>query len=156
MAARGGRSARGPAIPALLDRRRLVAQAIRVVSQLRVDYRRSPLSVERTPPLRGAPRPGDRLPDATVSVGGPPRRLHGLLVRPGVHLLLQRDAEVVHPETVTGPQVTVLRLTNSPGRGLMTVRPDGHVGFRCGSFDSAGLTGWLSLTGATASPTARP
>lgn len=144
-----------PAIPALLDRRRLVAEAIRLISQLRVNYRRSPLSVEGTPPLRGAPRPGDRLPDATVSVGGPPRRLHGLLVRPGVHLLLQRDAEV-QPETVTGPQVTVLRLTNSPGRGLMTVRPDGHVGFRCGSVDSAGLAGWLSLTGATGSPAVRP
>ncbi|WP_240437083.1 FAD-dependent monooxygenase [Streptomyces sporangiiformans] len=144
-----------PAIPALLDRRRLVAEAIRLISQLRVNYRRSPLSVEGTPRLRGAPRPGDRLPDATVSVGGPPERLHQLLARPGVHLLLQRDADPP-PDAVPGPRVTVLRLTNSPGRGLVAVRPDGHVGFRCGTADPAGLTGWLSLIGAAPSPSIRP
>ncbi|MET8572901.1 FAD-dependent monooxygenase [Streptomyces sp. NPDC004783] len=144
-----------PAIPALLGRRRPIAEAIRLISQLRVNYRHSPLSVEGTPPLRGAPRPGDRLPDAAVSVGGPAERLHGLLARPGVHLLLQRDA-APPPHTVAGPRVTVLRLMNSPGRGLVAVRPDGHVGFRCGAADPAGLTGWLSLTGAAASPPVRP
>lgn len=120
-----------------------------------MNYRRSPLSVEGTPPLRGAPRPGDRLPDAIVSAEGPPRRLHELLARPGVHLLLQREADPP-PDAVPGPLVTVLRLTNSPGRGLMAVRPDGHVGFRCGTADPAGLTGWLSLIGAAASPLVRP
>ncbi|WP_232108243.1 MULTISPECIES: hypothetical protein [Streptomyces] len=45
---------------------------------------------------------------------------------------------------------------NSPGRGLVAVRPDGHVGFRCGAADPAGLTGWLSLIGAAASPPVRP
>ncbi|MFE9644490.1 FAD-dependent monooxygenase [Streptomyces sp. NPDC006365] len=144
-----------PAIPALLGRRRLVAEAIRLVSQLRVNYRRSPLSVEGIPPLRGAPRPGDRLPDAAVSVRGPAERLHGLLARPGVHLLLQRDA-ALPPDALAAPRVTVLRLMNSPGRGLVAVRPDGHVGFRCGAADPAGLTGWLSLIGAAASPPVRP
>ncbi|MEU1473882.1 FAD-dependent monooxygenase [Streptomyces sp. NPDC005760] len=52
-----------PAVPILLDRRRLVAEVIRFISQLRVNYRHSPLSVEGKPRLRGAPRPGDRLPD---------------------------------------------------------------------------------------------
>ncbi|MCD9876358.1 FAD-dependent monooxygenase [Streptomyces guryensis] len=144
-----------PAIPALLDRRRLVAEAIRLISQLRVNYRHSPLSVEGTSRLRGAPRPGDRLPDATVSVGGTPTRLHELLARPGVHVLLQRDADSP-PDAVPGPLVTVVRLTNSPGRGLLTVRPDGHVGFRSGSADPAGLTDWLSLVGAATSPPVRP
>ncbi|GAA3494711.1 FAD-dependent oxidoreductase [Streptomyces prasinosporus] len=142
------------AVPVLLGRRRLVAEAVRLLSQLRVNYRRSPLSVEGTPPLRGAPRPGDRLPDAAVDAGGPAERLHGLLARPGVHLLLQRDADPP-PDTPAGPRVTVLRLSNSPGRGLVAVRPDGHVGFRCGAADPAGLTGWLSLVGAAASPPAR-
>jgi hypothetical protein len=136
-----------PAVPALLERRRLIAEAVRLISQLRVNYRRSPLSVDGTPRLRGAPRPGDRLPDATVSVAGSPRRLHTLLARPGVHLLLQRDA-APPPEAATGPRVTVLRLANSPGRGLLTVRPDGHVGFRCGAADPDGLTRWLALVGA--------
>ncbi|WP_149179707.1 FAD-dependent monooxygenase [Streptomyces sp. TRM49041] len=144
-----------PAVPALLNRRRLVAEAVRIISQLRVNYRGSPLSVEGTPRLRGAPRPGDRLPDATVSVGGPPERLHRLLDRPGVHLLLQRDADPL-PDAVPGPLVSVLRLANSPGRGLVAVRPDGHVGFRSGTTDPAGLTGWLSLIGAAAPPPVRP
>ena len=144
-----------PAVPALQARRRLVAEGNPLVSHLRVNYRRSPLSVEGTPRLRGAPRPGDRLPDANVSVGGPPQRLHGLLTRPGVHLLLQRDADPP-PEAVLGPHVTVLRLTNSPGRGLIAVRPDGHVGFRCGTADAAGLSGWLSLICAAPSPSSRP
>lgn len=144
-----------PAVPVLLERRRLVAEGIRLISQLRVNYRGSPLSVEGTPHLGGAPRPGDRLPDAPVSVGGPPQRLHALLARPGVHLLLQRDAGSL-PEAVLGPHVTVLRLTNSPGHGLVAVRPDGHVGFRCGTADVVGLRGWLSLIGATASSPGRP
>ncbi|MET9153453.1 FAD-dependent monooxygenase [Streptomyces griseoflavus] len=143
-----------PAVPVLLGRRRLVAEAVRTVSQLRVNYRHSPLSVEGTPPLRGAPRPGDRLPDRAVSVGGPAERLHGLLARPSVHLLLQRDA-VPPPDTPAASPVTVLRLANSPGRGLVAVRPDGHVGFRCGAADPAGLTGWLSLVGAAVFPSAR-
>ncbi|MGP4051255.1 FAD-dependent monooxygenase [Streptomyces sp. 2A115] len=41
-----------PAVPVLLDRRRLVAEGMRLISQLRVNYRRSPLSVEGTPHLR--------------------------------------------------------------------------------------------------------
>ncbi|WP_329445039.1 FAD-dependent monooxygenase [Streptomyces canus] len=140
-----------PAVPILLDRRRLVAEGIRFISQLRVNYRHSALSVDGRPRLRGAPRPGDRLPDAAVSVGGPPQRLHGLLAGPGVHVLLQRDA-TAPPESVLGSQVTVHRLRNSPGRGLIAVRPDGHVGFRCGTADAAGLSDWLSLIDATASP----
>nr|WSY49753.1 FAD-dependent monooxygenase [Streptomyces sp. NBC_00886] len=140
-----------PAVSVLLARRRLVAEGIRFISQLRVNYRHSALSVDGRPRLRGAPRPGDRLPDATVSVGGPPQRLHGLLAGPGVHVLLQRDA-TAPPETVLGSQVTVHRLRNSPGCGLIAVRPDGHVGFRCGTADAAGLGDWLSLIGATASP----
>ncbi|MFF9868901.1 FAD-dependent monooxygenase [Streptomyces sp. NPDC013953] len=143
-----------PAVPVLLDRRRLVAEGIRVISQLRVSYRHSPLSVEGTPRLRGAPRPGDRLPDATVSAGGPSQRLHHLLARPGVHLLLQRDADPL-PDATSGPGVDVLRLMNSPGQGLMAVRPDGHVGFTCGATDEAGLNGWLALIGAAASSASR-
>lgn len=143
-----------PAVPILLDRRRLVAEGIRSISQLRVNYRHSALSVEGKPRLCGAPRPGDRLPDATVSIGGPPQRLHRLLAGPGVHVLLQRDA-APPPDAVLGPQVTVLRLRNSPGRGLIAVRPDGHIGFRCGTADVAGLSRWLSLIGAAASPSSR-
>ncbi|GAA2439589.1 hypothetical protein GCM10010273_16670 [Streptomyces lavendulocolor] len=144
-----------PAVPVLLERRRLVAEGVRVISQLRAGYRHSPLSVTGTPRLRGAPRPGDRLPDATVSTGGPPRRLHHLLARPGVHLLLQRDAAPL-PDAVAGPYVEVLRLASSPGHGLVAVRPDGHIGYTCAVVDPAALNGWLTLIGAAAPPADRP
>ena len=50
-----------PAVPYVLGRRRLVAEAARLLSQLRVHYRDSELSVEGAPPGRRGPRPGDRL-----------------------------------------------------------------------------------------------
>ncbi|MFE1248486.1 FAD-dependent monooxygenase [Streptomyces sp. NPDC058735] len=136
-----------PVVPALLGRSRLVAEGVRILSQLRVTYRHSPLSVQGTPRLRGAPRPGDRVPDATVVTAGAARRLHRLLAEPGVHLLLQRDAEHPLPQALPGAMVGVLRLANSPGRGLVAVRPDGHVGYQCGTIDPAGLAAWLTLAG---------
>ena len=100
--------------------------------------------------LAGRPRPGDRLPDAIVSSGGAPQRLHQLLAGPGVHLLAQRDADPP-PGAATGAQVTVLRLADNPGRGLVAVRPDGHVGIQCGAADPVGLLRWLTLVGAATS-----
>ncbi len=49
-----------------MGRRHLVAQGIRVLSQLQVSYRGSPLSAEGTPRRGGGPRAGDRLPDAKL------------------------------------------------------------------------------------------
>jgi FAD binding domain len=133
-----------PLIPALMSRRRLVAEGIRLLSQLRVRYRGSPLSVEGTPRPRGAPRAGDRLPDKTVTSAGRTIRLHQLLARPGVHVLLERDAECLD-YLAAGPMVNVHRLTSAPGRGLIAVRPDGHIGFRCQTADANQLTAWLAL-----------
>ncbi len=47
-----------------------------------------------------------------------------------------------------GDRVTVHRLTDRPGRGILAVRPDGHVGFRGGEADPAQLGAWLDLVGA--------
>jgi 2-polyprenyl-6-methoxyphenol hydroxylase-like FAD-dependent oxidoreductase len=133
-----------PAIPVLMRRRRLVAEAVRVLSQLRVSYRRSPLSMEERPHLPGAPRAGDRLPDQTVTSAGRSIRLHELLARPGVHVLLDRDAD--RPGTLPlGPLVHLHRITSNPGRGLLTVRPDGHIGLRCRTAEAGQLTAWLNL-----------
>ncbi len=63
-----------------------------MVSQMRAAYRDSPLSTDGRPRLSSGPRAGQRLPDATVAVGGHRVRLHALLARPGVHVLLHRDA----------------------------------------------------------------
>lgn len=136
-----------PALPLLLRQRVLLAQVVRVLSQMWVRYRRGPLSVEGSPAGGAAPRAGDRLPDREVPRDGTTVRLHDLTARPGIHLLLDRDAD--RPDdTVLGPWVTVHRLPDRPGRGLRAVRPDGHLGFRCGVVDPAQLAAWLDLVGA--------
>ena len=135
-----------PLLPSVTGRPRLVAEAVRLLSQLGAGYRHSPLSVEGTPRRRGGPRAGDRIPDQPVISAGRSVRLHELLARPGVHLLLDRDTDP--PTTLTPSKfISVHRLTNSPGCGLIAVRPDGYVGFRCrtGQFDQlATWLGWLS------------
>jgi len=132
------------ALPVLMRRRRVVAGGVRVLSQLRVSYRGSPLSVEATPHSRSGPRAGDRLPDTTVTSAGRSIRLHELLARPGVHVLLDRDADP--PGTLRpGPLVHLHRITSSPGRGLVTVRPDGHIGLRCQAADTNQLNAWMGL-----------
>jgi 2-polyprenyl-6-methoxyphenol hydroxylase-like FAD-dependent oxidoreductase len=133
-----------PLLPVLIGRRRLVAGGMRILAQLQVSYRHSPLSVEGTPRRSGGPRAGDRLPDQAVTVGGNRVRLHELLARPGVHVLLDRDAarlEILPPD----PLISIHRLTNVPGRGLTAVRPDGYVGFRGQLADACQLAAWLSL-----------
>jgi hypothetical protein len=136
-----------PAVPALMGRRRLVAEGVRVLSQLRVAYRDSPLSMEGTPRLPAGPRVGQRLPDATVTSSGRQVRLHELLARPGVNVLLHRDANPLE-HLALGPHVTVHRLTSTPGTGLVAVRPDGYVGFRCRIADVPQLRAWLARIGA--------
>jgi 2-polyprenyl-6-methoxyphenol hydroxylase-like FAD-dependent oxidoreductase len=136
-----------PLLPMVLGRHRLVAEGVRLLSQLRVSYRGSPLSVEGTPRPRGGPRAGDRLPDKTVTSAGRSIRLHELLARPGVHVLLDRDADRLDTLPL-GPLVNVHRLTSIPGRGLIAVRPDGYIGFRCQTAEATQLISWLSHVGA--------
>jgi 2-polyprenyl-6-methoxyphenol hydroxylase-like FAD-dependent oxidoreductase len=133
-----------PAIPVLARRRGLVAEGVRVLSQLRVSYRSSPLSVEGTPHPGAGPRAGDRLPDQAVMCGGRSIRLHELLARPGVHVLLDRDADLRGTPPL-GPLVHFHRITSNPGHGLLTVRPDGHIGLRCRMAEAGQLTAWLNL-----------
>jgi hypothetical protein len=133
-----------PLLPVLIGRRGFVAGGMRMLAQLRVSYRRSPLSVEGTPRRPGRPRAGDRLPDQTVTADGNRVRLHELLARPGVHVLLDRHAarlETLPPD----PLISIHRLTSVPGRGLTTVRPDGYIGFRSQAADAGQLAAWLHL-----------
>jgi hypothetical protein len=135
-----------PLLPALAGQPRLVAAGIRLVSQLGVSYRGSPLSVEGKPHRRGGPRAGDRLPDRLVGADRRNVRLHDLLARPGVHILLDRDA--AWPGGLTlGRFVHVHRLTSGPGRGLVAIRPDGYVGFRSGTAETRQLAAWLTRIG---------
>ena len=142
-----------PLIAALTGSPRLVAGGIRLLSQLDVSYRDSPLSVEGTPRRRGGPRAGDRLRDQLVSCGGRSIRLHELLARPGVHVLLDRDADRLDALR-QGRLVTVHRLGSVPGRGLTVVRPDGYIGFRSGTADIGQLAAWLARMNAADPPSA--
>lgn len=136
-----------PAAPLLMRRRHLVAEAVRLLSQLRVAYPASPLSVEGTPRLPGRPRAGHRLPDVAVTAGQRQIRLHELLSRPGVHVLVHRDARRIE-NLAFGSYVTIHRLMSVPGSGLVAVRPDGYVGFRCRDTDVQQLRNWLAQVGA--------
>jgi hypothetical protein len=93
------------------------------------------------------------VPDQDVTCEGRTLRLHELTARPGVHVLLARDAEALEgPEGLAGlapgAQVAVHRISSWPGRGLVALRPDGHVGLRCGTDGEAALAAWLDLVGA--------
>ncbi len=143
-----------PLLPMALGRQRLMAAVVRMLSQGWVRYRRSPLSLEGRPPGRG-PRPGDRLPDQDVTCAGRPTRLHDLTASPGIHVLLERDALAPDLGSAAAP-LAVHRIQSWPGEGLVAVRPDGHVGFRCGHADAAQLDSWLRLVGADPAPQAQP
>ena len=78
-----------------------------------------------------------------MSSAGRTIRLHDLLARPGVHVLLDRDADrlgTLPPSRF----VSIHRLTSSPGRGLIAVRPDGYVGFRSQTVEMNQLATWLA------------
>jgi 2-polyprenyl-6-methoxyphenol hydroxylase-like FAD-dependent oxidoreductase len=127
-------------------RRRLAAAGLRLVSQLAVSYRRSPLSADFVSRRGSRLRAGDRLPDQTVMKGKHSMRLHDLLAKPGVHVLFDRDVGLA--QASLGPFVHVHELTDMPGLGLMAVRPDGHVGLHCRADDVRQLSAWLTDVGA--------
>jgi hypothetical protein len=136
-----------PLVPHLTGHRRLVGETLQCVSQLRAAYPHTPVSREDRPRLAGGASTGQRLPDATVTTNGDRMRLHALTARPGVHALLHRDADPIDQQEF-GPHVTCHRLTSRPGRGVVVVRPDGYVGYRCGVADAGQLRSWLSTIGA--------
>jgi 2-polyprenyl-6-methoxyphenol hydroxylase-like FAD-dependent oxidoreductase len=135
-----------PLVPRL-TRGRPAASAIRLLSQLNASYRGSPLSVEGTPRRPGGPCAGDRLRDRLVRVDGRSVRLHELLARPGVHILLDRDAGRLDG-LAPGRFVTVHRLTSVPGRGVTVVRPDGYIAFRGRTAEVGQAAAWLARVSA--------
>jgi 2-polyprenyl-6-methoxyphenol hydroxylase-like FAD-dependent oxidoreductase len=135
-----------PAVPLLLRQRLLLAEVVRLLSQGWVRYRSSPLSLDGARGGAG-PHPGDRLPDSDVVSGGHRRRLHDLTASPGVHVLLQRDAEGAADLAGTR-HVTVHRIDSWLGTGLLAVRPDGYVGFRTAVASDRQLAVWLDLVAA--------
>ncbi|SEE69731.1 FAD-dependent monooxygenase [Jiangella alba] len=152
------RAARARAVPAVAPLagrfRRVRGYGFRVLAQLAIRYRHSPLSAGRA--RRRGPRPGDRLPDAPVIRGGRPTTLHAELGAPGFHLVLcgsagrwpasaGADLAARHPGLLTVHRLSregdgdVLvdhtgragrRLHVGPAAAQLLVRPDGHLAYR--------------------------
>jgi 2-polyprenyl-6-methoxyphenol hydroxylase-like FAD-dependent oxidoreductase len=139
------------------------AYGFRTIAQLNIHYRRSPLSVDGPAAKGRAVRAGDRLPDVPLDVDGGAARLHTLIDGTGWNLLLfgPRSAWADVPavpgvavhrvSTATMPGVLVDRDGSAVRRfGLSSddvhqvlVRPDGHIGYRGGGADVAGLHDYL-------------
>jgi 2-polyprenyl-6-methoxyphenol hydroxylase-like FAD-dependent oxidoreductase len=158
---------------------RAVAYGFRTVSQLNISYRDSPAVEEGRPALRRGPRAGDRLPDARVVREGRECWLGEALVGPGFHLLLCGPPGNWHPSQLTALRhrypdtLAVHHLTHETtpgalhdldgnlfarlgvdGTGHYLIRPDGHIGYRCGGDDLAELQRYLArwLPNATSRP----
>jgi 2-polyprenyl-6-methoxyphenol hydroxylase-like FAD-dependent oxidoreductase len=157
-------------LPLALRLDRAVAYGFRTISQLNVGYRSSPAVQEGRPALRRGPKAGDRLPDARIVRDGKEGWLGETLAGPGFHLLLCGPVGDWHPSQLatlrhrypdtlaihhlTGAAATpgvlhdrdgqVLARLGVDGAAQYLVRPDGHIGYRCGGDDLAGLQRYLA------------
>jgi 2-polyprenyl-6-methoxyphenol hydroxylase-like FAD-dependent oxidoreductase len=143
-------------IPVALRPARLRATGFRTIAQLRIRYRRSPLSEEGRPRVGRGPRPGDRLPDVAVQDGDARTSLHRLTAYPSFHLLLVGDAHWAPsgiqqrwPGLVRAIRLTDRRATARLGVGAgrsahYLVRPDGHVAYRARGTSLDGAERYLS------------
>jgi 2-polyprenyl-6-methoxyphenol hydroxylase-like FAD-dependent oxidoreductase len=143
------------------------------LAELTVNYRSSPIVENHG---TGAPRAGDRAPDAELrDVGGKARRLFELFCEPR-HVLLvflgampNEESESFQGELTEslGDMIQIHRIRRGSPHvsgelfdisgnahslyhmltgGLVLVRPDGYVGFRCDRFDAAKFRGYLIKT----------
>lgn len=150
--------------PLALKAGRVRAYVFRVISQLAIHYRRSPLTAEGAHPPRRGPRAGDRLPDAPVVHDGQTTNLYRVLDASAWTVLLcgqataWDDDELARiPDRYAAP-VAVLRLSNRSGAltdpdgrllrrlgvardaaAQYLVRPDGYLAYRAGGGDLGGL-----------------
>ncbi len=145
--------------PYLLRAPRVRRAAFDFISELGIHYRQSPAVEEGTPPLRLGPRAGDRIPDLVIEVEGQKVHLQDVLAGARIHLLLCGTAEGWDRARVAGlveryPRLLEVHyvgrdpsartLVDHSGDTLAQlgvrdgstaqylVRPDGHIGFRCG------------------------
>jgi 2-polyprenyl-6-methoxyphenol hydroxylase-like FAD-dependent oxidoreductase len=133
-----------PLVPLLLRSTGILSAVVWLLGEFWVDYWQSPLSTDLAPKVCMGPRPGERVADREVTCEGQQIRLHDLIVEPGIHVLLDRDAAALD-EAALAPSVQVHRLSSRPGTGVLIIRPDGYVGFRAASLDVEQVTGWLAL-----------
>ncbi|HET8660513.1 MAG TPA: FAD-dependent monooxygenase [Micromonosporaceae bacterium] len=141
-------------LPVLLSARPVRATAFRVVSELGISYRDSPLSVDAAGAGRDGPRAGDRLPDGPVVEDGAPSTLHAALAAPGWHELVASPGQLRVRRLWPAParQVSLQdpdgqvssRLGLGPRREVRyLLRPDGHIGYRGPATDDAAAAAYL-------------
>jgi 2-polyprenyl-6-methoxyphenol hydroxylase-like FAD-dependent oxidoreductase len=165
------RTVPGLVVPLVLSIKPLRAIGFRFVSELGIHYRRSPIVVEGTPSPRGGAKAGDRLPDAPVVKDGRATWLQAEVVGPRFHLLLCgppaawdrgrvdaltqrfRGCVAVSYLTTSSDAEALVDTTGEAHRRLghgdtmqFLVRPDGHIGFRCGGTDLDGASAFLRAT----------
>ena len=151
-------------LPLALGFDRAVAYGFRTVSQLNIDYRHSPAVQEGRPALRRGPKAGDRLPDARITRVSQETWLGEALAAPSFHLLLCGPPSDWHTSQLTtlrhrhSDTLAVHHLTRTATPGALQdrngqafarlgidgtaqylIRPDGHIGYRAGGDDLAGL-----------------
>ncbi|WP_197683320.1 aromatic-ring hydroxylase C-terminal domain-containing protein [Jiangella alkaliphila] len=158
-----------PAIAPLATRfRRIRGYGFRVLSQLAIHYRHSPLTAGGSRRLGRRARPGDRLPDAPLTRDGLPTTLHTELDAPGFHLLLCGPPGQWPPSAGAdlaaryAGLLTIHRLSRDNGDDVLLdhtgrvsrllgigktaahllVRPDGHLAHRGGT-DLTGVEAYL-------------
>jgi 2-polyprenyl-6-methoxyphenol hydroxylase-like FAD-dependent oxidoreductase len=153
--------------PLVLQNSRARAYGFRTLAQLRIHYRRSPAAHEGEPTLGRGPKAGDRLPDARIASDGQAGWLQDAVAAPSFHLLLCGptdgwDADLALQDRYGG-LLAVHRLARHAAPGALhdvdgqafarlgvegaaqyLVRPDGHIGYRCGGTDLGGVDRYLA------------
>jgi 2-polyprenyl-6-methoxyphenol hydroxylase-like FAD-dependent oxidoreductase len=146
-------------------------KALRLLAELDIGYRASPVVREGRPRLPDGPRAGDRLPTAAVTRDGRTESLQRRLAGPGLHLLLcgpssgwptdrlDRLGDLVRTGTLR-----THRLSRNPAPGVLQdpagaalgrlgvragraahylVRPDGYIAYRAAGTDLTGLVAYV-------------
>ncbi|GAA4715059.1 FAD-dependent monooxygenase [Promicromonospora umidemergens] len=168
------------AAPAVLRSTVVRKVGFRVISQLSIRYRNSPLSAEGRPRLRHGPHAGDRFPDAPVTVDGVRSTLHASLSATRFDVLLcgPGDSWTGRAPADEWPGFRLARLSATEAPGVLTdptgqalrrlglgtqdtahylIRPDGYIGYRARGTDLGGLRAYLrSLFDAPAPPPPSP
>jgi 2-polyprenyl-6-methoxyphenol hydroxylase-like FAD-dependent oxidoreductase len=156
-------------LPLVLRFDSALADGFRTISQLGIGYRHSPAVQDGRPAPRRGPKAGDRLPDAPIARDGQVCWLGEALTAPRFHLLLcgrPGDWDATQVAAVSGRYAGTLavhHLTRDAMRGTLhdvdgqafarlgvqgtaqyLIRPDGHIGYRCGGSDLDGLQRYLT------------
>lgn len=159
----------GWVVPRVLASPKRRSRAFRIISQLGIRYRSSPIVTEGRPSLKEGSRAGDRFPDSPVTVRGKPSRLHRELGGPRFHMLLCGPESAWDPvalvemekkypgllsirhlaregsdSVLLDPTGAALEMLGVASHATYIIRPDGYISFRSGGARVARAAAHLS------------